>query len=45
MEPDFPKEEVMTTFEALAARLNRLDGMYDEEIEMIRKALEFAGYY
>lgn len=36
----------MLTFEALAARLDSLDGKYawNEEIEVIRKALELAGY-
>ncbi len=36
----------MSTFEALATRLDSLDGMYawNEEIEMIREALERAGY-
>jgi hypothetical protein len=40
MENDFDKNSVMLTFEALAARLDSLDGMYawDEEIEMIREA-------
>lgn len=46
METDFKKEDVMMTFEALAARLDALDGVYawDEEIELVRKALENAGY-
>ena len=46
MENDFKKEDVMLTFEALAARLDSLDGMYawNEEIELIREALEKAGY-
>lgn len=46
METDFNKEEVMKIFEALAARLDSLDGMYawNEDIEIVRKALEIAGY-
>ncbi len=46
METDFKKEDVMMTFEALAARLDSLDGMYawNNEIDLIRKALETAGY-
>jgi hypothetical protein len=46
MENEFNKNEVMLTFEALAARLDSLDGMYawNEEIEMIREALTRAGY-
>lgn len=46
MKNEIDKNEVMRTFEALAARLNSLDGMYawDEEIEEVRKALENAGY-
>lgn len=47
---DSNKNEVMLSFEALAARLSSLDGMYawDEEIEEVREALEAlekAGYY
>lgn len=40
------KEEVMRTFEAIASRLDSLDGYYawNEEIETVRKALETAGY-
>ena len=40
------KEDVMLTFEALANRLDHLDGMYawDDEIELIRKALKDAGH-
>ena len=47
METDFKKEDVMMTFEALAARLDSLDGMYawNNEIDLIRKALETAGYW
>jgi hypothetical protein len=43
---EFDKSDVMLTFEALAARLDSLDGMYawNEEIELIRKVLEEAGY-
>lgn len=39
-------EDVILTFDALAARLDSLDGMYawNDEIELIRKALEKAGY-
>jgi len=42
----FEFKDVMLTFEALAARLDSLDGMYAwiEEIELVRKALEKAGY-
>ena len=38
--------EVMLTFEALASRLDSLDGMYawNDEIDMVREALEKAGY-
>lgn len=47
MKADSNKNEVMLSFEALAARLSSLDGMYawDEEIEEVREALEKAGYY
>lgn len=46
METEFDKSDVMLTFEALASRLDSLDGMYawNEEIELIRNALEYAGY-
>jgi hypothetical protein len=42
----FEFKDVMLTFEALAARLDSLDGMYawTEEIDLIRKALEKAGF-
>ena len=38
--------EVMLTFDALASRLDSLDGMYawNDEIDMVREALEKAGY-
>ena len=47
MELDYPKkEDVMLTFEALANRLDHLDGMYSwrDEIELVRKALKDAGH-
>jgi hypothetical protein len=42
----FENEDVMSTFESLAARLDSLDGMYawDKELEIVREALEKAGY-
>jgi hypothetical protein len=45
MENNFDENSVMSAFEALAARLDSLDGMYawDNEIEMIREALKRAG--
>jgi len=47
METDFKKEDLMTVFEAMASRLNDLDGMYgwNDDIDLIRKALEIAGYW
>ena len=38
--------EVMLTFDTLVSRLDSLDGMYawDDEIDMVREALEKAGY-
>jgi len=46
MENEFNKNEVTLAFEALAARLEALDGYFnwDKEIEMIREALTRAGY-
>lgn len=46
METEFDKTKVMETFEMLMERLNSLDGLYawDMEAEIVRKALEIAGY-
>ncbi|AEC53212.1 hypothetical protein SCRM01_266 [Synechococcus phage S-CRM01] len=43
---EFNKDEVLAAFEAMAARLDSLDGMYawNDEIDLIREALEKAGY-
>lgn len=40
------RKEIMLAFDALTARLDSLDGMYawNDEIEMVREALEKAGY-
>ena len=50
MEPDYTdytkSEDVRLAFEAMAARLYNLDGIYawNEDVELVRKALEIAGY-
>jgi hypothetical protein len=47
MEPDYTKsEDVRLTFEAMAARLYALDGIYawNEDVQLVRKALENAGH-
>lgn len=46
METEFNKDIVMSIFETLADRLSYLEGKYawNQEIELIRKALEEAGY-
>ena len=43
MENEFDDKEVISAFEAMASRLDSLDGMYawNNEIDMIREALVF----